>query len=168
MADRDFKSRPYGKTDIRPVLGVAESRVVNRALRILERVHTAPEAPALGHPESAKEILRLRLGAADREEFHALWLDAQHKLIAAETLFVGTLTQTAVYPREVVRSGLAHNAAAVIVGHNHPSGSTQPSQADRSLTHVLKSALSLVDIALLDHIIIARNATRSMMMMGDM
>lgn len=167
MAISNSKSRPYANTYIWPVLGVAESRVVNRAIRILERAHAAPEAPALGHPGPAKAMLQLRLGAADREEFHALWLDAQHRLIAAETLFVGTLTQTAVYPREVVRSGLAHNAAAVIIGHNHPSGSTQPSQADRSLTQTLKSALSLVDIALLDHIIIAKNASRSMATMGD-
>jgi DNA repair protein RadC len=130
------------------------------------------ERPLLNSPDVVKDYLRLSLGHERVEVFVALWLDAQHRLIEMQTLFRGTLTQTSVYPREVVRAALAKNAAAVILAHNHPSGSTAPSQADRSLTHVLKGALALVDVSVLDHCIVGRgethSAVRSMAAMGDM
>jgi len=130
------------------------------------------ERPLLNSPDIVKDYLRLSLGHERVEVFVALWLDAQHRLIEMQTLFRGTLTQTSVYPREVVRAALAKNAAAVILAHNHPSGSTAPSQADRSLTHVLKGALALVDVNVLDHCIVGRgethSAVRSMAAMGDM
>ena len=85
----------------------------------------------------------------------ALWLDAQHRLLASETLFSGSLTQTSVYPREVVKKALAHNAAAVVFAHNHPSGVAEPSVADRQLTAALKEALALVEVQVLDHFVVA-------------
>ena len=109
-------------------------------------------------PSAARDWLRLKLAHLPHESFVALWLDAQHCLIADEELFRGTLTQTAVYPREVVKRALTRNAAAVIFAHNHPSGVAEPSRADESLTVALKQALALVDVKLLDHFIIAGNA----------
>jgi DNA repair protein RadC len=102
-----------------------------------------------------RDYLRLTLGGLPHEVFLAMWLDAQNRLITTEELFRGTLTQTSVYPREVVKRALAHNAAAVILAHNHPSGVAEPSAADVSLTRVLKEALNLVDVRLLDHFIVA-------------
>ena len=87
--------------------------------------------------------------------FLVLYLDAQHRLIEAEELFRGTLTQTSVYPREVVKGALARNAAALAVAHNHPSGEAEPSRADEMLTQTLKSALSLVDVRVIDHFVVA-------------
>ena len=109
-------------------------------------------------PAAVRDWLRLQLSERPQEVFMALWLDAQNRLLQAEELFTGTLTQTAVYPREVVKRGLARNAAAVILAHNHPSGLAEPSTADEMLTRALKEALALVDIRLLDHFIVAGNA----------
>lgn len=114
--------------------------------------------PVLSAPGAVRDWLRLKLGASPHEIFIALWLDAQNHLIADDELFRGTLTQTSVYPREVVKQALARNAAAVILAHNHPSGATQPSAADEQLTRILKEALALVDVRLLDHFIVAGNA----------
>lgn len=110
---------------------------------------------ALNSPREVRDYLRLVLGRVDREVFVALLLDAQHRVISTEELFRGTLTQTSVYPREVVKAALAKNAAAVIFAHNHPSGVAEPSHADELLTRSLKSALGLVDIQVLDHFIVA-------------
>ena len=110
---------------------------------------------SLSSPGSVRDYLRLFLGGQEFESFVALWLDAQHRLIAGMELFRGTLTQTSVYPREVVKKGLALNAAAVIFAHNHPSGKPEPSRPDEMLTGALKQALSLVDIRVLDHFIVA-------------
>lgn len=110
-------------------------------------------------PGQVRDWLRLKLATRQHEVFMALWLDAQNQLLKAEELFCGTLTQTSVYPREVVKSALSHNAAAVILAHNHPSGMTEPSQADQSLTQVLKTALAMVDVKVLDHFIVAGNTT---------
>ena len=130
------------------------------------------ERPLLDTPDIVKDYLRLSLSHERVEVFVALWLDAQHKLIEMQVLFRGTLSQTSVYPREVVRAALAKNAASVILAHNHPSGSTAPSQADRSLTRVLKDALALIDVTIIDHCIVARGEThstvRSMAAMGEM
>ena len=113
---------------------------------------------ALSAPAAVRDWLRLRLSGLPHEVFGALWLDAQNRLIEYEELFRGTLTQTSVYPREVVRKAIARNAAAVILAHNHPSGLAEPSRADEMLTHSLREALALVDVKLLDHFIVAGNA----------
>ena len=112
-------------------------------------------------PKAVKDYLRLMLGGRQQEVFMVLFLDAQHRLIASEELFHGTLTQTSVYPREVVKRALIHNAAAVMLSHNHPSGLAEPSSADRSLTEALKQALGLVDVRVLDHIVIGEQEALS-------
>jgi len=109
----------------------------------------------LSTPGAVRDFLRLQLAGLPQEVFFALWLDAQNRLIAAEELSRGTLTQTSVYPREVVKRALSHNAAAVVLAHNHPSGVSEPSSADEILTRELKQALALVDVRVLDHFIIA-------------
>lgn len=113
---------------------------------------------ALSTPAAVRDWLRLKLAGRQHEIFMALWLDAQNRLLEAQELFAGTLTQTSVYPREVVKAGLARNAAAVIMAHNHPSGLAEPSRADEMLTRSLKDALIMVDIKLLDHFIVAGNS----------
>lgn len=110
---------------------------------------------ALGNPSAVRELLRLKLADKPHEVFVALWLDTQNRLIFPEDLFRGTLTQTSVHPREVVKSALAHNAAGVILAHNHPSGDTTPSRADIELTAALMAALRLVDVRVLDHFIVS-------------
>jgi DNA repair protein RadC len=109
----------------------------------------------LDAPTRVRDFLRLQNGRTPHEVFSVLFLDSQHQLIAFEDLFRGTLTQTSVYPREVVRRALLRNCAAVILSHNHPSGVAEPSRADEILTRELRSALRLVDIQVLDHIIVA-------------
>ena len=116
---------------------------------------------ALNSPAAVRDYLRLALGTREHEVFVALFLDAQHRVIATEELFRGTLTQTSVYPREVVKAALGRNAAAVILAHNHPSGVAQPSQADELLTHSLAEALALIEVKVLDHFIVAGNQTLS-------
>ena len=116
---------------------------------------------ALTSPRAVREYLQLLLRGKPHEVFMAIFLDAQHRVIAAEELFQGTLTQASVYPREVVKRALHHNAAAVILAHNHPSGVAEASQADRQLTDALKQALSLVDVRTLDHFIVADAACLS-------
>jgi DNA repair protein RadC len=110
---------------------------------------------ALTSPAAVRDYLRLALGSREREVFACLFLDAQHRVIAIEELFQGTLTQTSVYPREVVKAALRCNAAAAIFAHNHPSGAAQPSQADELLTRSLRDALALVEVKVLDHFIVA-------------
>ena len=109
-------------------------------------------------PAAVRDYLRLHLAGLKHEVFFALWLDAQNRLIAAEELFRGSLTQTSVYPREVVKKALHNNAAAVVLAHNHPSGVPEPSSADELLTRELKAALGLVDVRVLDHFIVAGSA----------
>ncbi len=106
-------------------------------------------------PGAVRDYLRLHLAGLPYEVFFAIWLDAQNRLIAAEELFRGTLTQTSVYPREVVKTALSRNAAAVVLAHNHPSGLAEPSRADELLTRELKQALALIDVRVLDHFIVA-------------
>lgn len=116
---------------------------------------------ALNSPRAVRDYLQLLLGGRQQEVFMALFLDTQHRMIASEELFHGTLSQTSVYPREVVKRALAHNAAAVIFAHNHPSGDTEPSQSDRLLTDALKQALGLVDVRVLDHFVVTAGKTLS-------
>ena len=116
---------------------------------------------ALNSPHAVRDYLQLVLGGRHQEVFMVLFLDTQHRVIASEELFHGTLSQTSVYPREVVKRALAHNAAAVILAHNHPSGVAEPSQADQLLTTALKQALGLVDVRVLDHFVVAGGQTLS-------
>ena len=115
------------------------------------------EKTVLTSPGAVRDYLKLALGTRQHEVFVCIWLDAQHRVIEYQEAFGGTLTQTSVYPREIVKAALARNAAAVIFAHNHPSGAAQPSQADELLTRNLKEALALVDVKVLDHFIVAGN-----------
>lgn len=110
---------------------------------------------SLNSPQKVRDYLKLTLRNRPQEIFLVLFLDTQHRMIAAEEMFRGTLTQTSVYPREIVKRALFHNAAAVIFAHNHPSGIAEPSQADQLLTETLKQALALIDVRALDHFIVA-------------
>jgi DNA repair protein RadC len=112
------------------------------------------ERPALASPDAMRELLQLHFFGRQRETFVVLFLDAQHRLLEVEELFRGTLTQTSVYPREVVKRALHWNAAAVAFAHNHPSGIAEPSTADRMLTQALQKALALVDVRVLDHFVV--------------
>ena len=112
---------------------------------------------ALTSPGAVRDYLRLCIASLEHEVFVCIWLDAQHRALQCEEIFRGTLTQTSVYPREIVKAGLRNNAAAVIFAHNHPSGAAQPSRADELLTRNLKEALALVDIKVLDHFVVAGN-----------
>jgi DNA repair protein RadC len=120
------------------------------------------ERTVFADPQAVKHYLQLHLAARSHEVFAVLFLDVQNRLLAMEELFRGTLTQTSVYPREVVIKALHHNAAAVVLAHNHPSGTVQPSRADEALTQTLKAALALVDVRVLDHIIVGHGQALSM------
>ncbi|BCN40286.1 UPF0758 protein [Alicycliphilus denitrificans] len=124
------------------------------------------EREVFDSPGAVQGYLQLHLAARAHEVFAVLFLDGQNRLIAMEELFRGTLTQTSVYPREVVLRALHHHAAAVVLAHNHPSGSVQPSRADEALTQTLKAALALVDVRVLDHVIVAPGAALSMAEQG--
>jgi len=113
-------------------------------------------------PEAVRQYVQMHIGTRPHEVFAVLFLDAQHRLIVLEELFRGTLTQTSVYPREVVLRALHHHAAAVVLAHNHPSGSIEPSRADETLTQTLRAALSLVDVRVLDHVIVSTGRSFSM------
>ena len=129
-------------------------RTIERALKVLQARMRAGEA--LSSPSAVRTYLQLKLAPLPHEVFAVVFLDAQNRVLAFEELFRGTLTQTSVYPREVVKAALAHNAAAVILGHNHPSGVAEPSRADELLTRSLREALALVDVRLLDHMVVGR------------
>lgn len=142
--------------------------IIEQALAMLDAELRAPGA-AMCSPKAVRDYLTLHNGSfqdQNIERFSVMWLDSQNRLIATDMLFTGTLTQTSVYPREVVRSGLQHNAASCVLSHNHPSGVCTPSRADESLTKTLKSALALVDIRLLDHIITSGGQSCSMAELG--
>jgi DNA repair protein RadC len=119
-------------------------------------------------PDAVKHYLQLHLAGKPHEVFAVLFLDVQNRLLSLEELFRGTLTQTSVYPREVVLRALHHQAAAVVLAHNHPSGSVQPSRADEALTQTLKAALALVDVRVLDHVIVGAGEALSMAERGLM
>ena len=132
---------------------MTQDQVIRRAQKILEvRMRSAA---ALSSPDAVRDYLRLLLHDREHEVFVCVYLDAQHRVIAYDELFRGTLNQTSVYPREVVKAALACNAAAVIFAHNHPSGVAEPSRADELLTQALKQALALVDVKVLDHFVVA-------------
>lgn len=131
--------------------------LARRALAESLRLPTGFNSPAAVH-----NYLRLTLASLPHEVFLCLFLDPQNRMIASEELFRGTLTRTAVYPREVARQALVHNAASVIVAHNHPSGTAAPNQSDVRLTHELARTLDLIDVRLLDHFIVAGQEIRSL------
>jgi DNA repair protein RadC len=138
-------------------LGQAKAAQLLAALAVAKRALAGEvrRRDNLNSPAAVRDYLRLTLRNRDREIFVAVYLDAQNRVLEVEELFHGTLTQTSVYPREVVRLALRHNAAAVIFAHNHPSGLAEPSRADELLTQALKQALALVEVKVLDHFIVA-------------
>ena len=145
-------------------LGPAKRAELLAVMEMARRALAQPmaAAPVFDSPGRVKEYLGLTLGNRQQEVFAVLFLDGQHRLLRLEEMFHGTLTQTSVYPREVVRRSLALNAGAVVLAHNHPSGLAEPSRADEYLTQTLKSALQLVDVRVLDHIIVGQGQTVSM------
>lgn len=153
-ADRIERVKGLGIAKRVQLLAVRELAV--RALRAEMTSRTQ-----LSSPQSVRDYLRLSLMGQEREVFVVVFLDAQHRVIASEELFAGTLTQTSVFPREVIKRALARNAAAVILAHNHPSGVVEPSHADAHLTTSLKRALELVDVRVLDHFIVAEGGIMS-------
>ncbi|HWH74865.1 MAG TPA: DNA repair protein RadC, partial [Methylibium sp.] len=144
-------------------LGPAKRAELAAVLEIARRTLSAQlaAAPVFDSPQAVKDYLQLQLAHQPHEVFGALFLDAQHRLLAFEPLFRGTLQHTAVHPREVVKRALALNAGAAILAHNHPSGVAEPSRADEALTQTLKAALALVDVRVLDHMVVGRGAVVS-------
>ncbi|AHE69292.1 hypothetical protein M942_05290 [Enterobacter ludwigii] len=134
-------------------LPASAQQTIRTALTLLEFQLREPGA-SFTSSQAVRDWLRLQIAPLEREAFTVLWLDNQHRLIAHDTLFMGTINSITVHPREVVKAGLKHNAAAAILAHNHPSGEAEPSHADRQITARLKQALGLVDIRLLDHLVI--------------
>lgn len=160
-----MRKTPTARNEDSPEYGAAraeiagENALIARALEIL--ASRLKVGDAMGSPSDVKAYVRLRIAALEYEVFGLLLLDAQHRVIEASEMFRGSLTQTSVYPREVVKTVLAKNAAAVILYHNHPSGSTDPSRADEHLTQTLKSALALVDVRVIDHIVVSQSGATS-------
>lgn len=136
-----------------PVLPLTAQRTVKRALTLLDR-HLRETGVAFTSTQAARDWLKLKMAGLEREEFMVMYLNQQNQLIAHETLFAGSINSTEVHPREVVKRALYFNAAAVILAHNHPSGNTTPSQADKAITQRLVQALQLVDIRVPDHLIV--------------
>jgi DNA repair protein RadC len=161
-----------GLTEFSSINGLGTAKYAQlQAVMELARRAIAEEiksGDALSSPQAVKQYLQLMLSNRPYESFAVLFVDVRNRLIAAEELFRGTLTHTSVYPREVVKSALAHNAASIILAHNHPSGNVEPSAADRNLTQALKQALSLVDIRVLDHFIVAGKQVYSFAEHGEM
>lgn len=143
-------ARPLSETE---VLAAAEDILFRRLQR----------QGQLADPMAASEYLRYKIGALEHEVFVALWLDNRHQIIGTEQLFRGTISGAAVYVREVAKAALRANAAAVIFSHNHPSGFTDPSNADREITSQLKTALHMLDVRVLDHIIVGAGSTTTSM-----
>lgn len=158
------------QTDLSQVHGIGASKYVQlQAIFEMSRRALNEQMQVkdmLSSPQQVRDFLCLKLGGLSREVFVVLFLDAQNRMITSEEMFSGTLTQTSVYPREVVKKALHHNAASVIFAHNHPSGIAQPSQADELITKQLKQALALVDVRVLDHFIVAGNTTFSFVERG--
>ncbi len=151
-----------------PGFGAARVQRLQAALELARRCleRSAPLREPLRNPEEAAACFRARLADLPHEAFACVFLDTRHRIICFEILFRGTLDGAPIYPREVLKRALHHNAAAVIAGHNHPSGDCEPSQADRTITRRLQKSLALVDIRLLDHLIVARGCSRSLATLG--
>ncbi|MDR6502916.1 RadC family protein [Burkholderia sp. DN3021] len=151
----DFEAHP----GIGPARSTRLAAVTEIARRMLKE--KASERTPIDSPGAVEDYLRLKIGSHPHEVFVAVYLDARHGLIETEEITRGSLTRMAVYPREIVRRAMTHNAAALIVAHNHPSGAVQPSAEDRRLTRVLRDALELVDVRLLDHVVVGTSDTFS-------
>jgi len=157
--------------DLKRIKGLGGTAKRAQLIAVLELARralaeTLKEKPLFDTPRAVRDYLQLQLGSRQHEVFAVLFLDSQHRLIALEELFRGTLTQTSVYPREVVVRALALNAASVVLAHNHPSGAARPSRADEALTQTLKAALALVDVRVLDHFVVTSNLAVSMAELG--
>jgi DNA repair protein RadC len=153
-----------------PGLGPAKYAQLHAVLELARRT-TAEELVAgvpLTSPDTVKHYLKLQLARQRQESFYVLFLDVKNRLIACEEMFRGTLTHTSVYPREVVKTALGHNAAGVMLAHNHPSGSPEPSEADLVLTRSLVQALAMVDVRILDHFVVAGSHVHSFAENGQM
>ena len=156
---------PMKEADVGRPCQPSEDWAIERALRILEsRATTVGEL--LSDPQTCGHFFRLRLGEEVREHFEVAFLDNQHRLIAAERLFSGSIQATEVHPRVVVQRALALNAAAVLLAHNHPSGQAEPSTADRANTTRLREALALIDVRVLDHFVVTAQQSVSMATRG--
>ena len=149
-------------------LGPAKRAEIVAVLELARRALAAElkQKTLFDTPQAVRDYLQLQLGSRPHEIFAVLFLDSQHRLIGLEEMFRGTLTQTSVYPREVVIRALAHHATSVVLAHNHPSGSAQPSRADEMLTQTLKTALALVDVRVLDHFVVTASQAVSMAELG--
>ena len=143
---------------------LTEDQIIERALAILEQ--RAIKGEALTSPQTVKDLARLKIGALEHEVFAIFYLSTAHALIDFQILFRGTIDGASVYPREVIKEALARNAAALIFCHNHPSGSTLPSEADRNITDRLVKAARLIDIRVLDHIIVSERGVQSFAELG--
>jgi len=146
-----------------PGMGIAKYTQLQAVLEMARRAlgDEFKNRDIMDSPELVRDYLRLTLLNKEHEIFLGIFLDTKNRTIATEELFNGTLTQTSVYPREVIKRVLHHNAAAIIFAHNHPSGDTEPSQADKALTTTLKQALALIDVKVLDHFIVGDGTTLS-------
>lgn len=131
--------------------------LVQQALDLIAGNATPGTSPILSCPAAVRDYLRLLLGDRPHEVFTVVFLDSQHQVICVDEMFRGTLTQTSVYPREIVIAALSRNAAAVILAHNHPSGHSEPSHADQAMTQALKAALAMVEVRVLDHFVVTRS-----------
>jgi DNA repair protein RadC len=138
-----------------------EDRVIDEALHILDR-RLFSRGPDLVSPDGVAAYLKLHLAQQEHEVFGVIFLDAKHRVLAFEILFYGSIDGASVYPRQIVKRSMAHNAAAAILVHNHPSGCTEPSQADRLLTARLKETLALVEVRVLDHFIVGEGRPLSL------
>jgi DNA repair protein RadC len=134
-------------------LPLPTQRTIQRALFLLEQ-HLRQPGVSFTSANATRDWLRLHMARLEREEFRVLFLDNQHRLLAHDTLFTGSISSTEVHPREIVKSALKHNAAAVVLAHCHPSGHADPSDADRNITRRIQEALALVEVRVLDHCIV--------------
>lgn len=139
--------------NLSPVFPANEQRVIRRAMRLLAKYQRQPSV-SFTSTSLSKTWLQMQMAHQEREVFIVMYLDNQHCLLERETLFTGTLSHTEVHPREVVKSALKHNAAAVILAHNHPSGTTEISQQDKHITQRIMKALALVEVRVLDHLVV--------------
>ena len=160
-----------GAEELKTIKGMGGSAKRSELIAVLELARRAMgerlrERTVFDSPDAVKQYLQLHIGSRPYEVFAVVFLDVQHRMIALEEMFRGTLTQTSFYPREVVTRAIHHQAAAVVLAHNHPSGNIEPSRADESLTQTLRAALALVDVRVLDHVIVAPGAALSMAEQG--
>lgn len=163
------KTETLGNYEVTPP-ATASRDIVAQALAFLD-AEMRNDGALFTNPQAVKDFLICHNGRHEDqfvERFSVVFLDSQNRMIECETMFTGTLTQTSVYPREVARKALKHNASGIILSHNHPSGALQPSRADETLTHTIKAALALVDVRTLDHIITSGGKAASMAEMGLM